>query len=68
RGTRDASTPREIQSLKRLSAMLPVCVITRDHADNQPKPAGATRQANQDQLRLSGIVPGADENRCREIM
>ena len=40
----DASTPREIQSLKRPSATLPVCVITRDHAGNQPKHPAATRQ------------------------
>src|ERR1035438_4062297 len=55
RGTQDASTPREIQSLKRLSATLPVCVITRDHADSQPKHPVATRRTNQDQLKLSGI-------------
>ena len=44
RGTQDASTPREIQSLKRPPATLPVCVITRDHAGNQPKHPAATRQ------------------------
>src|SRR5580698_1646937 len=55
RDTQDASTPREIQSLKRSPATPPVCAITRDHAGNQPKPPGETRQANQDQLMLSGI-------------
>jgi len=55
RGTQDASTPREIQSLKRPSATLPACVITRDHAGNQPDTPHATRQGNQDQLKLSGI-------------
>ena len=44
RGTQDASTPREIQSLKRPSATLPVCVITRDHAGKQPKHPAVTRQ------------------------
>ena len=37
RGTQDASTPREIQSLKRPSATLPRSTITRDHAGDQPK-------------------------------
>jgi hypothetical protein len=55
RGTQDASTPREIQSLKRPSATLSVCVISSDHAGNQPKHPPATRQDNQDQLELSGI-------------
>src|SRR5487761_1435847 len=63
RGTQDASTPREIQSLKRVPATSTVCVITRDQAHNQPERPGATRRADQDQLRLSGIVgvPGAAE-------
>src|ERR1700677_1058067 len=55
RGTQDASTPREIQSLSRSSATLPVRVITRDHAGNQPEHPVATRRTNQDQLKLSGI-------------
>ena len=55
RGTQDASTPREIQSLKRPSATLPVCVITRDHVGDQPKRPVATLRANQDQIKLSGI-------------
>src|SRR5487761_1692837 len=55
RGTQDASTPREIQSLKRVPATSTVCVITRDHAHNQPERPGATRRADQDQLKLSGI-------------
>src|SRR5487761_1209777 len=55
RGTQDASTPREIQSLKRVPATSTVCVITRDHAHNQPERPGATRRADQDQLMLSGI-------------
>jgi hypothetical protein len=33
--------------------------MTRDHAGNQPKPPGGTRQANQDQLTLSGIASGS---------
>src|SRR5271167_1387727 len=55
RGTQDASTPREIQSLSRPSATLPVCVIARDHAGQQAKHPATTRQTNQDQLKLSGI-------------
>lgn len=44
RGTQDASTPREIQSLNRPAA-LSVCVITREHARNQPKHPSAARRA-----------------------
>src|SRR5712672_199198 len=62
RGTQDASTPREIQSLSRPSATTPVCVITGDHAGNQPEHTVATRRANQDQLKLSGIGSGGDKS------
>ena len=55
RGTQDASTPREIQSLSRPSATTPVCVIPRDHAGQQAKHPAATHRANQDQPKLSGI-------------
>src|SRR5712691_8532843 len=55
RGTQDASTPREIQSLKRPAATLPVCVITRDHAGCQPEHPEVTHRTDKDQLKLSGI-------------
>ena len=35
RGTPDASTPSEIQSVRRPPATIPVCVIDADHADRR---------------------------------
>jgi hypothetical protein len=63
RGTQDASTPREIQSLNRSSATPPVCAITRDHPDTRHETAGRS----QDQPKLSGIESWPDELR-RAIM
>jgi hypothetical protein len=43
RGTEDASTPSEIQSVRRPpAATTPLCAMTSDHAAQQPA-AGATR-------------------------
>src|ERR1700679_2054845 len=57
RGTQDASTPREIQSLKRPSATPPVCVTLRDHAASRHIHAGRS----QDQNWLSDIAHRPDE-------
>src|SRR6185312_9945084 len=66
-GTQDASTPREIQSLSRPSATPPVCVITRDHAGNQPKHPVATRRDERDQNKLSGIATRVGATRLLDI-
>src|SRR5579872_1714205 len=61
RGTADASTPSEIQSVSRPPATTPVCVIDADHAGPAPAAQVNTRpgnRVNQDQLRLSGIESG----------
>ena len=45
RGTQDASTPREIQSVRRRPATTPVWVIDADHADPQPAAQANNRAA-----------------------
>src|SRR5580698_5953621 len=59
RGTADASTPSEIQSVRRPPATIPVCAIDADHAGPaaaaQAKHQTPAPQANHDQLWLSGI-------------
>src|SRR5487761_1601268 len=57
-GTEEASTPSEIQSVRRPpAAITPFCAMNRDLAG---PPAGEQpRHAKQDQTRLSGIGPGA---------
>src|SRR6516225_6606797 len=64
-GTADASTPSEIQSVRRPPATIPVCVIDADHvgpaAAAQAKHQTQVPQANHDQLWLSGIGSGPQE-------
>src|SRR6266568_4289526 len=58
RGTEEASTPSEIQSVSRPPAVTtPFCVIERDLAGRRAEHHGTTR--HEDQFRLSGIGPRA---------
>src|SRR5215472_3700195 len=54
RGTHDAKTPSEIQSVSRPPATTSVCAMTRDHA--RAHPCAKRKPPNQDQLKLNGIA------------